>query len=157
MPNEIKIDLSKFTNFIKSTQSGEFVKVGILADGGKVNRNEGDVNNPTIGLENELGSITKNIPPRSFLRMPLEYKREEIMKDMASSKLVKKAIDNLSIITVLKLLGKVAEGKIQKAFESKGFGKWKENSPVTIAKKGSSAPLIDTSQLRDSVTSSVSK
>jgi SOS response regulatory protein OraA/RecX len=52
-------------------------------------------------------------------------------------------------------LGIMAEKIIQAAFESSGFGHWKPDSASTIARKGSSRTLIDTSQLRASITSDV--
>ena len=55
----------------------------------------------------------------------------------------------------LKTLGVVAEGTIQKAFATGGWGEWPKLSPVTIRRKKSSKILIDTSQLRRSISSRV--
>lgn len=152
MRNETIIDLRKLDEFRKNIKSAGMVRVGVLASSGKVSRPEGEITNPEIGFEAEFGSISKNIPIRSWLRMPITFKRKEIIKDMNNSKVVKKAIGNMDIVTALKVLGISAYNKVQEAFESKGFGKWAPNSPMTIAKKGSSSPLIDTSEFRNSVT-----
>lgn len=49
-------------------------------------------------------------------------------------------------------IGIAGESQIQEAFDTRGFGTWKENAPSTVESKGSDAPLIDDGTLRAAVT-----
>lgn len=128
-------------------------RVGVL--GSHSARNNGnDLTNPEIMLIQEFGSLEKNIPPRSALRMPLETHIGEIADFMAQPAIVDMILGG-EAEKAFKLTGIKAESIIQEAFATRGFGQWKPNSPVTIDKKGSSQPLIDTAQLRRAVSSEV--
>lgn len=120
----------------------------------KSNKVKGDVGtNADIGLAHEKGIKSKNLPRRSWLEDPLRDHLKEYFV-----KAGKKAIESMlmsSYTSAYAQLGLIAEVIIQKGFESGGYGKWKPLSPMTIARKGSSAILIDTAQLRRSITSEV--
>lgn len=110
--------------------------------------------NADIGFKNEKGSLAEHIPKRSWLKMPLTVKQDELnverfelLKDFFNKK--------KNVLRIYKELGVKAEEIIQRAFASKGFGQWKDNSLTTIALKGSSQPLIDSGQLRQAVSSTV--
>src|SRR4051812_48352520 len=54
------------------------VKVGVLASD-DARQGEGEpLGNAGIGVAQEFGSLTNNIPARSFLRMPLETKKDRL-------------------------------------------------------------------------------
>lgn len=110
-----------------------------------------------VGSVQEFGSITNNIPPRSFLRMPLTEKRKKLLKDIGKSQGIAKFIDGGNIEKLFQTIGAIGVGIVQQAFETKGFGKWAENKPQTAKRKGSDSPLIDTGLLRKSVTFDVVK
>lgn len=109
--------------------------------------------NAEIGLVHEMGTLNKRPPRRSFLEMPLNLKMPNYAKTF-SNKLMK-AIDEGNIKPVYVDLGIKGEQVVQLAFASRGFGIWPANAESTIARKGSSSPLIDTTQLRRSITSDV--
>lgn len=109
--------------------------------------------NAEIGLIQEKGSVSLHIPRRSFLMMPLEMKLGKYVHFIGESVMEGITADNIK--NAYAKMGIVAEGIIQRAFASRGFGRWADNSPVTIEKKGSDSPLIDTAQLRKSITSTV--
>ncbi len=109
--------------------------------------------NAEIGLKQEVGSLSEHIPRRSFLEMPLTLKMPDYYKTFSNQ--LMKAIDEGNIKPVYVNLGIKGEQIVQMAFASRGFGQWPDNSPVTVARKGSSSPLIDTGQLRKSITSDV--
>lgn len=90
------------------------------------------------------------IPPRSWLRMPIETKKDVLMKFMGLTH-IKKLFEQGHIYEIMLQLGAKASEIINSAFLSGGFGRWAQNKPSTVAKKGSSAPLIDTGELRRSV------
>lgn len=130
-------------------EPGEKAKGG----GHKVGKEASEMTNAEIGLAHEKGIKSKNLPRRSWLETPLRENLGSYFKELGV-----KAIE-----TILKNqpkeayrdLGIIAEQIIQRGFETGGYGKWKQLSQVTIRKKGSSAILIDTAQLRRSITSTV--
>lgn len=157
---EIEKDFSILNKLIEMFSDAPYVKVGILGSSTsrKIKSNKREVSaNATIGFKHEFGVVSEKIPPRSFLRMPIKEKLQEYMNE--SEKLNKEAFDKSvkegKLFQYMKLLGILGEKCVLDAFETRGFGKWKPNSPITIAIKGSDSPLIDTGELRKSITSSV--
>lgn len=128
----------------KSVQVGVF-KTAVYPDGKSV---------AEVAVQNEYGVKSKRIPARSFIKMPLEHEAKLITSNV--NKAATKDLENGNIDIIYKKIGMACESAIQKAFESRGFGLWLDNSPVTIEKKGSSSPLIDIGVMRRSVTSRVS-
>ena len=146
--------LEKFKGLEKALKKKNvYTKVGILAD--KVTRLEPENDNVTLGLIHEFGSPTQKIPARSFLRMPIITKAKQITKMMSKNKeLYEKEISKGNILKIFQDLGIYCEQIIQNAFETKGFGTWRDKK---IVKDGKDMPLIDTGQLRRSITSEVHK
>jgi hypothetical protein len=153
--NKVTSDFKVLDALKADIMKKSYVKVGLLA-GKRQNRDNETQTNADIGFKHEFGSFSEGIPPRSFLRMPIEEKRNTIIEYMSSKSvedtLVKKGVEN-----ALALVGVMVENVIQDAFETKGFGKWQPNSQFTVDKKGSSSPLIDTGQLRRAIWSEVVK
>jgi hypothetical protein len=142
---------------------------------GSISRHgDASLNNPTLGLIHEFGTkqvvestpsgetgpgavatfehVTHHaIPARSFLRMPLmtrlQTRIDEIGRGVWRAIVLKRGM-----LPALATLGTVARNLVDAAFASGGFGQWAPNTPATIRRKGSSAPLIDSAQLRKSVT-----
>jgi hypothetical protein len=111
---------------------------------------------PEIANTQEFG--TTKIPARSFLRMPLHSKRYKIVGDKEFlQRYVIDALQSGFVHMPLDYITKRAESIIQEAFDTRGWGKWAANAPLTIKLKGSDSPLIDTSRLRQSVSSIVGK
>lgn len=136
------------------------VKVGILADTN--HRSDSNVQtNAQIGFKNEFGDFESKpqIPERSFIRMPLRLYFNAKMQEKKSltGKQFEKALQDGTIDKFAEKVGLVAEEVIQESFETRGWGVWPKNAPLTIALKGSDAPLIDTGQLRRAITSKVIK
>tara|TARA_R110000803_G_scaffold172825_2_gene235621 strand:- start:43 stop:513 length:471 start_codon:yes stop_codon:yes gene_type:complete len=152
--NQVMLDLSGLEELKNSLPKDIAVKVGVLSDGNS--REGGAVGNAELGLIQELGSFSRNIPARSWLMMPLTERKAEIVKFLQSKK-AKELVESMEFDRLLELMGLKAEGIIDKAFTSSGFGKWQPNSPATVRRKGSSRPLIDTSELRRSVSSELDK
>lgn len=146
----VTMDFKKLNAFVKETLKGYYVDVGIM--GKKVNREGGGQTNAEIGFIHEFG--TSKIPKRSFLRMPLFTKTEQILEQVREAGALKK-LGAGKVVEVLSDLGIACEAAIGDAFDSGGFGDWAENAPSTIRRKKSSSPLIDTGQLRRSIASVV--
>ena len=149
MEDEVRFDIKKLENFEKVLKKKYIAKVGIL----KNSAHSSGMGNAEIGAVHEFGSYTKKIPARSFLRGPLMSHGKEIVKEVAEQAM--QAFVDGEPKKAYAVLGIAGENIVQKAFETSGFGKWAPNKPATIARKGSAQPLVDTSQLRRSITSEV--
>jgi hypothetical protein len=166
----VRIDTDKLENIHNVLMSQFITRVGIL--GGKTTRHQTirtragahkagravvSQTNAEIGLLHEKGSLTQRIPRRSFLEMPLVLKSLGLM----SIKLnlwhffMSGEHSPARLRDAYVKLGLMAERIIQSAFETRGFGRWAADSEQTIRRKKSDAPLIDTGQLRRSITSDV--
>lgn len=149
--SQITFDLGKLEGIRKQLAKGYYAEVGILSDQPHTGDGIGMVE---LGIIHEFGSITRNIPPRSFLRMPLETKKRELVS-VINSKLVNEAFESGNIKKIFEIIGIKAQAIIQEAFGSGGFGKWQKLKEATVKKKKSDAILIDTGELRRSITSRV--
>lgn len=151
----VRVDIRGLDSIGKGLGKNMYAKVGIMgAKDARAFSHTGEPSNATLGVIHEFGTLDGKIPARSWLRFPLEYKAKDIIKFL-KSKEVKKMLIQGKVKEVYKRLGLVAEGIIQDAFATNGFGQWKPNAPSTVAAKGSSAPLIDSGQLRAAVSSEV--
>lgn len=148
----ISLDTKGLKKLRKALGKNGYVKVGILGNG--ASRDDETVNNAELGVIQEFGSVSNNIPPRSFLRMSIETHKEDFI-EVAETKAFKKAFSAGDMNRALELVGFKAEAIVDEAFTSGGFGVWPANKPATIARKGSSKPLIDTGQLRRAISSEV--
>lgn len=111
------------------------------------------MSNADIGIIHEKGSISAGIPRRSFIEMPLTTKMPWVMKKLGQQWI--DALTKTNIKGMVKKLGIMGEKVIQTAFATRGFGRWAPNTQQTIARKGSDMPLIDSAQLRKSISSDV--
>jgi hypothetical protein len=152
---KLRLNLDGLEAFKKGFGASYRTRVGVLGE--KAARTQGGISNAELGVIQMFGSYTKGIPPRDFLLMPLERNRKEIIKQMNGSSEVRVAVDKKNYRRVFQLLGLKAEQYINAAFTTGGFGQWPPNAPATVAAKGSSSPLIDTGELRRSISSDVIK
>lgn len=164
----IKSDFNKLNEFVRSLNTGMIVAVGIFgnktirADMAKPvphgtpgairfkNRSyaqSGGITNAEVGFIHEFGSFKRRIPSRSFLRMPIFQKAEQILELVKKAGALKKLADG-KIIQVLADIGIACEAAIGQAFASGGWGSW-------AATKRGGSPLVDTGQLRRSIASAV--
>lgn len=145
-----------------------YCKVGLLgdnADRGVVPLGNGmgplkpdKLNNPTLGLIHEKGSVDSKppLPRRSFLQVPLEEQLPLRIREIGVEAWRRLVIDK-GLIAALTFLGIEATNVIDKGFATGGYGKWKGNRPRTIKRKGHSTVLVDSAQLRKAVHSVVIK
>lgn len=151
----IKNDLKKLNAFVKSMHTQMGLDVGIM--GNKTGRQgKGVTTNAEIGFVHEFGSITRGIPKRSFLRMPLFVHSEKILERVVKAGAMKKLSEGHPE-QVLDDLGVSCEVAIADAFDTGGFGSWKELKPGTVSRKHSAAILIQTGQLRRSIAHAVTQ
>ncbi len=146
----VKGDFTQLNKLVAGLSKKLHVDVGIL--GGAQPTEEGHTLAGVMATH-EFGSITKSIPERSWLRMPIETKGNAIEKAVQPK--VKALLENGDTKGIFKLIGLACETQIQEAFDTGGFGTWDQLSPSTIKAKGSSQILVDTAAARQAVTSKV--
>lgn len=118
----------------------DFVTVGIHEDENA--RPEKGINNATLGAIQHFGN--DRIAARPWLDVGVEQSNQEYLQ------LIKDGIeDGLDIDTILNQLGLTAQASVQQYIVDL---RTPPNAPSTVTAKGSSNPLIDTGELRQSVT-----
>lgn len=147
---ELKLDgIEKLLKALKD-QSPPTARVGVLGD--STNRDDGGPTNATIGTFHEFG--TSEHPVRSFLRVPIsEHLESEMQKSGAfTPEALKEVLRTGSLLPYVTKMAVVAEGIVLEAFDSGGYGKW---PPSDMASKKNHQTLVETQQLRNSITSEV--
>lgn len=134
-------------------------RVGILGDKTVRGANEqGETKTQTgptnamIGAAHEYG--TSKIPQRSFLRLPISMELSGRLEDagLTSKDTLKEVIKTGSVIPWLKKVAVAAENIVLDAFDNGGFGLW---LPSDMTRKKNHQTLVETQQLRNSITSEV--
>lgn len=145
---KLKINLDKALAIQGMIDKRYSARVGIL--GNTARKDSEDMTNVEVGAIHEFGSRTRNIPERSFLRYPLKIAMPK--KSGVLGKAYMKAIEAQDTRQAYETLGNVGRGVVLAAFRNKGFGRWRDLSPVTIAQKGGKdTPLVDSGELRKSI------
>ena len=159
MAKGVRVDISQMKALSKALGDKFEIRVGILGSKAARKNGDGGITNAEIGFIQEFGSMKNKIPARSFLGMPLSLYLVDFLKKKKSfgDKEIKKAVKEGTLLELAKSVGIVAEEVVEEAFASRGFGNWKENKPSTIKRKGSDSPLIDTGELRRSISSEAKK
>lgn len=112
-----------------------------MADG----TGENGVSVAEYALYNEMGT-SRGIPSRPFIRGSVDNHEDEINKFLEAA--VKQILDGASAQAVLAKIGADHVKRIQSEIRDGSFA---PNSEVTIRRKGSDHPLIDTGTMRQSV------
>lgn len=125
-------------------------KLGILGDGNA--RSGGESTNAEIGAKHELG--LEGLPMRSFLRVPIIDLLESRLKESGAFKeqAMKRVLKEGSLKPWMEKVMIISESIVSDGFSSGGFGKWK---PSNMTNKTNHQTLVETQQLRNSITSEV--
>jgi hypothetical protein len=100
-----------------------------------------------VAAVHEFGSRDGRIPERSWLRAPFDRHRKQYERVMLAG--IGRVVDGaLTLRDLLETVGAVVVGDLQ---ENIAAGIAPANAPYTIARKGSSTPLIDTGRFRQSI------
>lgn len=125
------------------------VRVGILADEPKETE-DGDTSPLSlveIAAIHEFGAPAAGIPQRSFIRGTVDEKRHEIEQlQFAQAKRI--VLGQVDPDHAVEQLGAKVAAMMQRRIAQ---GIPPPNAPETVERKGSSTPLIDTGQLRSSL------
>lgn len=150
----VKLNTRPLDKLIKALKGDmPMARVGVLGD--KDARSKGNAtSNATIGAKHEFGDPAENLPMRSFLRVPISENMQPALDNSQAfdKDAAKKVIETGSIVEWVKKLGVLAEGIVADAFATGGFGKWK---PSNMENKKNQQTLVETQQLRNSITSDV--
>lgn len=138
--------LEKLLKALKGQQPN--CRVGIL---GEQPRKDGGKTNAEVGAAHEFGTTT--LPKRSFLRVPIIEGLDAEMESsgLLTEKTTKEVIRSGSVAAWLFQVATCAEACVADAFATGGNGKWKE----TKRENNTGMILVDTQQLRNSITSEV--
>ena len=107
-----------------------------------------------FGVNLKKTTTTIKTPARSWLYSPIKDSsfRKAIYDYVGDESIIEEYGDKDIMKDLANKIGEVALFQIQRAFENNGInGEWKPNSPITIAQKKSSKPLIDKGDLRRQV------
>lgn len=149
-PN-VKTDTSKWDELLARAYKLDhaFVRVGVLEDKGSVKHSDGDMTLVEIAATHEFGSSDGRIPERSFIRRTFLVRAAKELVDF-QVKLAKAIVTNgLDPIKALRLLGAWGVAEIRKTITEEDIPPPLAES--TIARKGSSKPLVDTGLLKNSL------
>jgi phage gpG-like protein len=173
LSDDLEFDTKNLDGILKALKNNmSRVRVGIL--GGKTVRNQTPIQggrsvnatkgkapkgsfsvttNAAVGALHEFG--TDKMPQRSFLRVPLA---ENLQKELESKGAftpdqMKKVVKEASLVPWLERIAVVALNIVSGAFDTGGYGKWAKWSKGYQSNTGQI--LVDTQQLRNSITSEV--
>jgi len=164
--NQFKYDDTGLRFMAAVLRAKTSVKVGILKgnhDGKDTERHDGSgLSNAAVGAVHEYGSFTGGfgkhpIPRRSFLHDPLKSKRLKILDRAKRGFLL--ALKGAPAVDFWDAIGAEMVRTVLQSFANSGPG-WAPLSPVTIALRkrahkgrngGGEKPLIDTGELRKSI------
>ena len=123
----------------------------------KTTKAKSGMTNAEVGAIHEFGQLTATppIPPRSFLRLPLATHSRQVINGTA--KVAFAFLRKGDLNGLFTRIGLECENVVRLAFATGGFGQWPKLSKMTIARKKSSAILIDTGQLERAIASKVKK
>lgn len=145
-------DWSKFRELRSRLEgmAGKEVVVGVTrASAGR--HQTGEINNAELAAVHEFGTKDGRIPERSFIRSSMADNRDTYVKSHADN-LRKVVRGEMPFDKSLDLLGVRAAADVQQNIRN---GDFESLAQATIDRKGSSKPLIDTGNLRQSITHEV--
>lgn len=181
--NKTKVNFNRLAKVIEEFDKKYSIKVGIIGDVAYQQHEHTDLTNAGLGAIHEFGATLENgtvIPTRSFLRMPLlsnEGRRAivkevvknneavaELMKkptgdeaDTAYREAIKKVVNPEMVANQIAL---AAYNRVLEAFTNDGYGKWKPTTEYSRKHRygdPDNPTLVDTGQLRDSISFEVKK
>lgn len=119
------------------------VNVGFPATGEQ--HKDSEMNVASVADVHEFGSET--VPERSFLRVAIRRNRQKYLQ-MNRINLAKVARGDMDVKQALGMLGEEAKGDVQMEITN---GEFAPLAPTTVKAKGSSEPLVDSGQMKQSV------
>ena len=144
---------------LKIIEKKPFVKVGLLpitgskpktstqiSDGKKTKSTSTQTTVLEVGIRNEFG---EGVPERSFVRSTADQNSGQ-WNAIIDANVSRIYLGRQTVKGTLNIVGLKATSDMKQKIRN-GDPKWAPNAPSTIRRKGSSKPLIDTSQLVNSI------
>jgi len=127
------------------------VLVGIPQE--KSSRPKGKITNAELAYIHTHGSPINHIPARPIIEPAIEDEENKAIISIGLKEAAKAALNGDEQTTMLELnkAGMSAQNAVRDWFTN-FKNNWAPNSPLTIRRKGSDRPLIDTAELRKSIT-----
>ena len=156
--DKININMAPFNAMVEKAAAIPS-QIGILAE---EKHNEDNFTIAGLAMVHEFGSISGNIPKRSFFALTEEQKKAEFQKFLKKNNdaLVRHILAGTWEIALEQLAAKW-EAYIFECFDTEGFGTWEELEDSTVAarlRKGNDVDmqiLQDTGALKRSITHKV--
>ena len=151
MSDDVELDTKNLDKLVRALRKkAGSIRIGIF--GGNAARSNGSVNNATIGAFHEFG--TSKLPVRSFLRMPISEHMGPYLESSGAlnESVLKEVVKQGTIDPWLQKIAILAETIVADAFDTGGFGKW---TPSNMANKENQQTLVETQQLRNSITTEI--
>lgn len=144
-----EFNIKGLEKIIKALKTDPRARVGVLGNKAARASSDGSENNATIGARHEYG--TAKLKQRSFLRMPIS---RELNKEMERSGLLDKTtlsevVKEGTLVPWMRKVAILAEACVLRAFDTGGFGLW---PPSDMTRKKNHQTLVETQQLRNSIT-----
>jgi len=114
-------------------------------------REKGSVNNAQLMYIQTNGSPVQKIPARPIIEPAIKANKDKITNELKKAATMALNNDISGAKRQLNKAGMLGQN-VARGWFTDPQNNWTPNSPVTIAKKGSEQPLIDTGQLRKSIT-----
>jgi phage gpG-like protein len=161
MAQDVTLQITGLEQLLKALKAKPpQARVGII--GGRDNRQIEDkggsgtsvMGNAEVGAMHEFGTST--LPRRSFLVSPIVWNLQKYMQRSKAldKNVLNEVIKSGSVLPWVQKVTKMAELIVLEAFDTAGFGKWEKwKSPSYTNNTGQI--LVDTQQLRNSITSEV--
>lgn len=126
------------------------VRVGIIGDQAGALHNGGPFTNAEIGAIHEYGAPGAGIPERPFVRSTFTFRRAELIELQAAA--ARAIIEGrLRPEKAIALIGAWGAGAVREQILKYGAFLFAPLAPSTIARKGSSQPLVETGQMVRSI------
>ena len=152
----VKVDTKIWAQLRKRLPEKSVVKVGVLAaQGGNATVAGSNITMIELAAIHEFGSPKNGIPQRSFIRSTFERPEIAAALQRMGAKFAKAIVeDKMTGAQALGLIGAWGVAQIKKTIKDRQTTgpDAQENKPETIARKGSSLPLVDTGRLINAIT-----
>lgn len=152
---ETTLNVDGLTKLLKAFSKMPVIKIGVLAGSTRQGaKGKTQKTNAYIGAVHEFGSPAQGIPARSWLRVPITTRLDKrlLSANALDEAMVKEIVKTGSLYSFALRVAVFSESIVLEGFATGGFGEWKRSN---MARKKNHQTLVETQQLRDSVTSEV--
>jgi hypothetical protein len=151
--NDNRKSWDEFKTKLEELKKRPHVAVGVLGKEGAELYEGDEVTTVDVATFNEFGTTSEDgtvaVPARSFIRSTYDRDQSRFLAILRRYKM-QLVTNKLTTNQVLTFIGQFAQKQIQGTITAGGIP-YRPNSDATIDRKGSSAPLIDTGQMRQSI------